>query len=172
MLHEIIEMKRKHVKVLPPKGAAVIHVRVGDVIDPKIDRQKYPGVKIPTASDFWERRTSSRPDLGAPEWSYYVLCVQEIKKKLSRLRRLGIKHIILVYGVYCEGDFPETRKYLVMYKLYCERKGFHVQLQTHSDADEAFVYVCSSTVFSPSGGGFSRLMSKIVQRDHRNIVVR
>ena len=156
-------MKKKYIKELPPSESAVFHLRVGDVIDVKIDPVKYPNITPPTAADFFKRRTSSYPHWGSPQWSFYVDCKNDIDHKLTKLKQMNVKNIILVYGVHSKGDFPETRMYLAMYKLYCEDNGFDVTLKTHDDADESFVYLASASIFSPSSGGFSKLLKRIVK---------
>ena len=81
---------------------------------------------------------------------------------------MGVTKITLVYGVHSQGDFPETRKYLAMYKLFCERHGFSVTLKTHADADESFAFLASASLYSASNGGFSKLIKRIVKYKGHN----
>ena len=46
---------------------------------------------------------------------------------------------------------------------------FEVELVTHSDADVSFAYACHAKHFIPGGGGFSKLMAKVVRHKGNDV---
>ena len=141
----------------PNPKDAVLHLRVGDVID---------NVQGRTALDFWARPTSiyegDTTRLSYPDWSYYVLCEAQFRNLLDKLKTHDISGVKLVYGVHTEGEFPESKEYIRFCKEFIEREGFEVELMSHADADEAFTYMCNAKTFFSTGGGFGRLIGNIV----------
>ena len=150
---------------IPAKDDIVIHVRVGDVIDirSKCPRDYTNGV--PSAIDFWTKRTNSFPWLNDPSWGYYVRCKDDVEDLLKLLRRRSPhSKLKLVYGVHTSGSFLESTRYLHMLRDFCTSWGYDTEFVTHSDADESFIYMCHAHTFCAAGGGFSDLVSKIVRR--------
>lgn len=137
---------------------AVLHLRVGDIID---------NVSGRTALDFWARPTSSyegdKTRLFYPDWSYYVLCEAQFCNLLDKFKSHNISGVKLVYGVHTKGEFPESKEYIRLCKECLEREGFEVELVNHADADEAFTYMCNAKTFFSTGGGFGRLIGDIVE---------
>lgn len=161
LLNNIL-LKKEPNYTLPDHETVVFHIRVGDVIDYGDKVENAEKFDIPTASDFWDKKTCSMPQEGCPLWSYYVLSKNEIKHLLVKLKLLHLHKICLVYGVHTSGEFPESKKYLTMYKQFCEMNGFEVETLCHVDADESLIYMCNSKYFVPSRGGFSKLVASIV----------
>ena len=149
---------------IPMEDDIVLHVRVGDVID---FRSKCPPGytnDVPTAADFWARRTNSFPWLGSPSWAYYVRCKDEIEDLLRLLRRISPHNKLkLVYGVHTSGSFPESIRYLNMLRDHCTSWGYETEFVTHSDADESFIYMCHARTFCAAAGVFSHLVCNIVR---------
>ena len=147
-----------HTSSHPHPNDAVLHLRVGDVID------NVPGR---TALDFWARPTSIYEGepyrLFYPNWSYFVLCETQILEILEKLKHYRISSVKLVYGVHIEGEFPQSKEYIRLCTELLKIKGFCVELVSHADADEAFVYMCNANTFFSTGGGFGQLVGDIVE---------
>jgi len=178
ILNDIISLKEMYYTEKPEDDTAVFHLRVGDVID--FDYEKLENdsekilepheYKIPTAVDFWERKTCSFPHRKCPLWSYYVFTKEEMKHRMTKLKMLNLNKVCFVYGVHTTGEFKESKKYIAMCKELFTKNGFTVDLKCDNDADESFIYMCCSKYFIPSRGGFSKLVSKIVKYRSNHVV--
>jgi hypothetical protein len=145
---------------IPADDAMVMHLRVGDVID---------GTKVPV-HDFLNRRVDSWQALFGPDepctWSpVYVRCLASFDRALKKTEELGIHKISLVYGFHINHHtILKSKRYLASLVVYAQSKGFEVELITDQDADVSFAYACNAKHFIPGGGGFSKLMAKVVRQ--------
>jgi hypothetical protein len=142
----------------PDKNTMVLHLRVGDVID---------GTDVPL-DDFFNRRVNSfyalfgeQPDGWSP---VYVRCLASFDRALKKTKELGFHKISLVYGFHIKGySILKSKRYIAGLVWYAQSKGFDVEMINHADADVCFAYTCKAKHFIPGGGGFSKLMAKVVR---------
>jgi hypothetical protein len=146
---------------VPADDVMVIHLRVGDVID----RTSIP------VEDFLNSRVNSFQALYGYDctefgWSpVYVRCLASFDRALKKTKDLGFHKITLTYGFHIRQSIQKSKKYLAALARHAQSQGFEVEMVTHTDADLSFAYACKAKHFIPGGGGFSKLMSKVVRRN-------
>jgi hypothetical protein len=148
----------------PAEDVMVMHLRVGDVID---------GTNVPL-NDFFNRRVNSyfalfgvQPDGWSP---VYVRCLASFDRALKKTKELGFHKISLVYGFHIKGySILKSKKYIAGLVQYAQSKGFEVEMITSADADVSFAYACHAKHFIPGGGGFSKLMAKVVRHKGNSV---
>jgi hypothetical protein len=143
----------------PAEDVMVMHLRVGDVID---------GTYV-TVREFLEDRVDSYYALFGLKpkgWSpVYVRCLASFDRALKKTQELGFHKISLVYGFHINHHtILKSKRYIASLVVYAQSKGFEVELITDQDADVSFAYACNAKHFIPGGGGFSKLMAKVVRQ--------
>jgi hypothetical protein len=152
-------------KIKPPADdVMVMHLRVGDVID---------GTSVPL-EDFLNRRVNSyfalfqiEPKGFSP---VYVRCLASFDRALNKTKELGFHKISFVYGFHIKNkSIQKSKMYIAHLKQYAQSQGFEVETITDADADVSFAYACSAKHFIPGGGGFSKLMAKVVRHKGNDV---
>ena len=142
---------------IPAEDVMVMHLRVGDVID---------GTDVPV-DDFFNRRVNSYYALFGEEPEgfspVYVRCLASFDRALKKTKELGFHKISLVYGFHIKYKIQKSKKYIAYLAQYAQSQGFEVETITDADADVSFAYACCAKHFIPGGGGFSKLMAKVVR---------
>jgi hypothetical protein len=144
---------------IPADDVMVMHLRVGDVID----RTEMP------VEDFLNQRVDSFRALypkhpEPPDFSpVYVRCLASFDRALKKTKELGFHKISLVYGFHIRQPIEKSKEYLAALAKHAQSQGFEVEMVTHTDADVSFAYACKAKHFIPGGGGFSKLMAKMVR---------
>ena len=143
---------------IPAEDVMVMHLRVGDVID---------GTDVPV-DDFFNRRVNSYYALFGEEPEgfspVYVRCLASFDRALKKTKELGFHKISLVYGFHIVySTMQKSKQYIAGLVRHAQSQGFRVELITHEDADVSFAYGCQAKHFIPGGGGFSKLISKVVR---------
>ena len=165
VLSEIVDGFVKSRKIhAPAEDAMVVHLRVGDVID---------GTKVPL-EDFLNRRVNSyfalfqiEPKGFSP---VYVRCLASFDRALNKTKELGFHKISFVYGFHIKNkSIQKSKMYIAHLKQYAQSQGFEVETITDADADVSFAYACSAKHFIPGGGGFSKLMAKVVRHKGNDV---
>jgi hypothetical protein len=164
VLSDIVdEFATKHETPLPAADVMVMHLRVGDVID---------GTDVPVR-EFFNRRVNSYFALFGIEpegWSpVYVRCLESFDRALKKTKELGFHKIALVYGFHIGYSVKKSRQYLAGLRNYAHSQGFEVEMITHGDADVSFAYACNAKHFIPGGGGYSKLISKVVRHKGHSV---
>ena len=151
---------------IPAEDAMVMHLRVGDVIDDT-------NVSV---DDFLNRRVNSYHALfgiNPPNngWSpVYVRCLASFDRALKKTKELGLHKISLVYGFHIKsGGLLKSKRYIAYLVQHAQDQGFEVEMITDADADVSFAYACSAKHFLPGGGGFSKLMARVVKHRGNNV---
>jgi hypothetical protein len=165
VLSEIIDefMPSRSIKI-PADDVMVLHLRVGDVID----RTDIP------VEDFLNQRVDSfkalYPKQPPQDWSgVYVRCLASFDRALKKTKELGFRKISLVYGFHIRQPIDKSKEYLAALAQHAQSQGFEVELVTHTDADVCFAYACKAKHFIPGGGGFSKLISKVVRSEGNSV---
>jgi hypothetical protein len=155
-----------HNSQIPADDVMVMHLLVGDVID---------------QTDVPVKRFLNRPvnswyemfgvyELQTCNWNpVYVRCLESFDRALKKTTELGLHKICLVYGFHIKEWVPKSRQYIAALVRYARSEGFKVEIMTHADADVSFAYACKAKHFVPGGGGFSKLMSKVVSHHGNNV---
>jgi len=90
-------------------------------------------------------------------------------RALNKTKELGFHKISLVYGFHINGSIQKSKKYIHGLVKHAQSQGFEVEMITHADADVSFAYGCNAKHFIPGGGGFSKLISKVVRQKGNDV---
>ena len=93
------------------------------------------------------------------------------EEKVKRIKSYPIKNITLVAGSHKElHDYQKSSMYINCVKLYFEQHGYHVTLRLGMNPDDDLIFMSQASYFTPSGGGFSSLITELVKRN-KGIVI-
>ena len=147
-------------EAVPAPGELVVHVRIGDVIE-IANRTVMEMLQEPTY--FYDGA------LPAP-WHQYVKPLayfEDIISQSSHFKKITIvaaSHIKL-------SSYLRSCQYLTILKSYLDDHGCHsVRLRTGRLPDDDVLFMTSASAFLPSGGTFSKMISKIVAHNGGEIV--
>lgn len=151
------------------KNRAVIHLRVGEVIDNNIktvhelfhkvhlvNKKKIKDPELEVNGTLSYLGTRPKNPLGYVKNIFYY---QEIAYKL---KKLGVSKIIIIAGGL--GNIgKKSREYVNLVKSFLEDKSFDVEVRINTDADSDLCIMGNSRIFIPSGGGYSKIISEVVR---------
>lgn len=146
------------------KNQAVIHLRVGEVIDnnknnPKHLFNSFQKKFIKNDSELNVHGSLSVLGIGTPQG--YVKDIHYYDKIAEKLKQLGINKIIITPGgLGIIGN--KSKEYINLVKSFFENKSFNVKISMRKNADSDLCIMSNSKIFIPSGGGFSKIISKLV----------
>ncbi len=145
VLEKIIN-SRKVLPNLPENNSIVLHIRLGDTIkDFKNNEFIFSKTHGNWASDISKLRGT----------------LQEIKKVNSKNK---IKKVYLVYGAHKKNiNVKVNLKFLEEVRNIIRSENLKIQ-EINTNPDDDFVFMCHSKIFIKSGGGFSKLISKIIRK--------
>lgn len=148
------------------KGYAALHVRVGDVID----NNKLSVKELWNADDvqfaqktgeslliLWSLFGIKRKMHGYTKSRYYYTNIA------NELKKMGFKKVFVCYGGPTKLH-DKSREYISLIKNLFEKKGIQLLDMSHLSPDTTFVFLSNATVYAPSGGGFSKLISALVDK--------
>lgn len=138
---------------LPDPKTIVMHLRVGDVIDK---------TSICHGSEFWDNRINTWQASGkgsSPSWANYTITKHDFE---SFALPSDATQISIVYGFHTNDDHKKSMEYIQSVEDYLKKRNFRVIFETHETADDALRFMSHAKCFIPSGGGFSRLCSRMV----------
>ena len=164
VLFEIIK-KRTTPELKPDENTLLIHLRIGDVIDNSrfsVDEllsegRNYGAIKSEQKEGEWGGHNYVKP------LSYY----QEV---LEIIQTLPINKIILIGGYHMDGDHSKSEEYVSRIQTFFEENKYRVETRINEDPDEDFILMSNSTYFVQSGGGYSRLIVKMVEMNNNNVL--
>ena len=121
----------------PSKETLIIHIRAGDVIE---------------QSDYTVDEHLSEA-LPYTNKIHYVKPLSYFKDNLKHFK--GINEIVLISGGCHCNDFTKSKDYVAKLSNYLTKQEYKVTTRFNGNPDDDFVYMCNSTNFISSGGGFS-----------------
>ena len=136
--------------LLPDNQTLVVHLRTGDVIDNNdIPVREYLSWNVK-----YHDRNYSR---GLP---FYAEIWDRIQSE-----HLAVDGILVVTGWHVQRPHFRSIAYINEVIKYFEQMVDRVDLRVNENPDEDFVIMSRSTLFVKSGGGFSKMISEMVQRN-------
>jgi hypothetical protein len=149
ILRDIIKQKiKKENFPTPGENKIILHLRLGDVI-----RSYDKKTKKFTVKDNFE----------------YVTKLDKLEKCLQKLD--SQKKILIVYGTHKKNIQIEANKiYLQSIKNVLRSNNFTFQERFSGNPDEDFVFMCKASTFIKSGGGFSKLIADMVERNNGTVI--
>lgn len=149
ILKSILTEKYRQANACPKPHGAVVHCRVGDVIDD----QPY------SVKEFLESARLHKPigkNYVKPR-NFYESIATRLKTQHPKVNR-----ITLVAGFHSSGKHGKSLEYLRQVRQIFENHGYIVTLRLNKPADDDFIFMTRCNIFVASGGGFSRLISMLV----------
>jgi hypothetical protein len=154
ILLDILKERTVNESQTPPKDMLLIHLRIGDVID----NTPY------MAKDFLSRQIY----FGG---TAYVKPLSYFQKILEEAKRRSITSITLIGGFHLSlKSKNKSLEYVKQIREFFEKNGMTTSERIDSPPDEDFIYLCNATYYTPSGGGFSSLIRKIVELKGNTII--
>jgi hypothetical protein len=146
--------------ISPEPDEIVIHLRAGNVIEHDI-RSVDELLEKPCLAKQSEGHQRLSPQLYVRPLKYHKLLQQAYKnKKLNKAT--------IIIGGHMTKTFNKSLEYLDKIRLSWESNGFRVKVLNTSNADNDFVYMCRSSYFVSSGGGYSMLVNVIRKLENTN----
>jgi hypothetical protein len=137
------------------ENTAVIHLRVGDVIE----------LNPSSVLEILTKYTYTNEH----KFSNYTPPLKYFNKKISKLRDLGIVNIIIIAGSHVDMATPKSCLYISAVVNYFESEGFLVNTRLGQNADTDFILMANAKVFIPSTNGWFTRMATAVSKDLGNI---
>ena len=157
LIQEIIDQRSTNKSIrhlLPGDHALVVHLRTGDVIDnddrPISDFLKYDDVTA-------HSRHGRNDTRGL---SFY----QDIWKQLQR-EGIDIDRILLLTGWHYKQPHWRSIEYINAVIKFMETLVDRVDIRINENPDEDFLIMVHSKCFVKSGGGFSKMIGGVVERN-------
>ena len=153
VLNEIVN-ETKIVKY-PGEKVLVIHIRTGDELNKSV---------LWSVDRFLSEENKDHPYIKNMKYFQSIQIPENIEK------------IVLVTNVYGGGDtrstddFSRSYEYIEKIKRHFEKTKI-VETRINMEADEDFVFMSTSKYFTPTGGGFSELVEKIVRYRGNKILI-
>lgn len=155
----------KYDRSRPADDEAIVHLRMGDVIESADDRWKksdlyefiYKGVVIPVKKS-------------------HVWLIRDYEEKVKKIKAIGIKKIVLLGNMHHCNTTTTTmnKQYLACMVEFFEEHGFNVEVNIPPDnavnslhftnVDAEFIYMTKSKVFVPSKTTLDTSFSVIIGR--------
>jgi hypothetical protein len=139
------------------KKYIIIHIRTGDIIEKSkcnINNLLY--------------------NTSVCNYSKYIKPLSYYKNKINLLKSSCKKFKILIISGFHLGNSINNIKSIQYLKQIANKlkdDNIKIKLRINKDADEDFLIMCNSKYYIPSGGGFSSLISNMVQRKNGTILI-
>lgn len=163
ILWEIVNKKSINKDNLPTSKDLVIHLRLGDAVENSENSENF--LKIPyKPEDFLIDQVSFNNGI-------YTYPLKHYYDKLKIIKKHGIKNIILVTGSHKNlTSYSKSHAYINCIHKFFEDYDFNVSTRIGNHADDDFIFMSNSKFFSKCGGGYSALVSNMVEKSN-NIIL-
>lgn len=177
LLKEVVEKRISAMTDIPPADAAVIHLRLGDVLEAAVEpvsdmlrEQQYfyrenRNVTPCRCEPPWQNPTG-RPLLHS--WNAYVRPLSYFSsidwRNFSSVVIMGSAHLGLetTNAPVSDGVKPVAScEYTYALKTYLQRLGIRVTMRLGKPPEDDIVFASQARTFVVTGGGFSRLLGKL-----------
>jgi len=154
LLWELIE-RHANGTLLPSSRTAVIHLRVGDVID-------FEPASRPNSVFLCRALRTGTAN------NFYVRPLVYWSRVADDMIASGIHDATLVAGSHMKPTGATNRlsrscQYVYAVGRYLEKRRISVAYRLGGDPDDDFVYISHARYFVPSGGGFSSVLARLVE---------
>ena len=172
VMREVIDDVRSIREIETPKAdCCVIHLRTGDIIDTS---------EFSVDQTLEKKRYYQMDEKGRyikARWNQYAKTMRYYVAVAKKLKRLGVKRLEFSYRLDFApfpdldrsrmfgrvGDHQKSAEYVRKISDFFIGESFDVVRYESKDADHDFIYMCNSGHFVPSGGGFSKTISRMVK---------
>jgi hypothetical protein len=145
-----------------------LHIRLGDVIEQsKYSAEEHYNKSLPSVGPTLAKPTHAGGYCYIEPKEFYLKKIKKVKEDFDGLDS------VTIYSSY-HGVCPshnKTDEYLEKIIGLFEEHGIHVKTQIdNQDIDLDFVKLCKSKYYTPSHGGFTRLITKLVLNYGNSII--
>ena len=147
--YKVLEDIIDGIPLLPSKKTLIIHLRCGDVLE-----------KSPYSVS--EHLNS---ELRYKNGIYYVKPRSYYNRILQNIKKYDIKNVEIITGFHNSKKYPKSIVYINAIKNMFDFK-YKTRVISGRSPDYDFAYMSHSKYFVKSGGGFSRLIAKMVERNN------
>lgn len=147
-----------------------VHLRLGDVIDNhERSVDDFMNGNYQVNEELWDsmngrRWRGSSCTAQRCETEGYVKPLDYFKTLLLKVPST-VRRVILISGSHVETKNPQkSTEYLQRLQRFFEQNGFEVEVRWNNPPDEDFVLMSNANYFVPTGGGFSELIVRVVQK--------
>ena len=137
------------IPLYPSKNTLIIHLRCGDVLE-----------KSPYSVS--EHLNS---ELRYKNGIYYVKPRSYYNRILQNIKKYDITNVEIITGFHNSKKYPKSIVYINAIKYMFDFK-YKTRIISGRSPDYDFAYMSHSKYFVKSGGGFSRLIGKMVERNN------
>ena len=179
ILSAVIDDLRSTRKIeIPRTDCCVIHLRTGDVIN----NSEF------TVDEFFSKKRyyvydHHKHSYIKKQWNQYVKTREYYERVAKKLKRLDIKQVSFPCNFnfqpytftrtrnnrHSKDDFKSIDYAQRVYDLFA-KESFDVVKHEGHDVDYDFTYMCNSSFFVPSGGGLSRIISRMIKLKGKKVV--
>lgn len=163
----------------PSTDCCIIHLRTGDIIN----NSEFSVDQLMSEKRYFQRNRKNGKYIKA-NWNQYVKTKQYYLLVAEKLKKINIKKVLFLYNLdfnpfadsetsgryQCNLNNEKSAKYVEEVKSIFIKNSFKIVEYKCQDVDYDFIYMCSSEIFVPSGGGFSRLIEEIVKSREKTII--
>ena len=142
-------------KHLSYQNSIIVHLRTGDVVD----KSEYSVDQLLSGERAWNGRFYVKP------LSYYVNIVRKLKQSCPQCHNITI----LTGFHYKKLNTDKSVQYINRIQNFFENNEYTVVVRKDGDPDDDFLIMCNSKYFVKGGGGFSDIISKIVQERGKQV---
>lgn len=171
-LAAIVGRRGRRAPDLPGRDTLVVHLRLGDVTETPMGpngRRVVP----PSAHDLWEVggvvEKSGRQYI-KPR-AYFERALERTPPAVTRVTFVGSLHHNEGAKGMTKGA-PRSAMYRDLVEAFFVARGYEVAHRWEGLPDDDFVYMAHARYFAQSGGGYSRLVARCVDRLNGTVVVR
>lgn len=143
----------------PDKNTYVIHIRVGDVID----GQSEDVATILSRPIYYSFYSNTPFNFFNNHFNTYTKNINYYESKLKVLQSYPIKKIIIVAGSHIFSNYDKSSLYINCIALYFRNSGYDVSLRLGHNSDQDLYFMSHASYFTPSGGGFSSIVSTLIK---------
>ncbi len=155
ILLDIVKNRTQKSEQIPSKDMLVIHLRIGDVID---DMPQ-------TAAEFLSH------EVKYSNGHNYVKPLSYYQKIIDKIKPLSLSSISLIGGFHkTTSGSRKSLEYVAGVRNFFEKNGFKVTERINFNPDDDFIFMSNALYFTPSGGGFSRIIKTMVEKQNHTII--
>ena len=144
--NQLLNIINKRKPIFKNHNYAIIHLRIGDVIDSS-DK---------SLNEMLNKYTLYK-NIGN-----YVKPLDYYNRIINTIKKNKITKILLIGGFHNGRNHQKSYEYVKQIQNHFKNNGFECYTRINSNADEDFLIMCYSKYFIPSGGGFSNIIKNIV----------
>lgn len=140
-----------------------MHLRTGDVMtkdNPEVDKKNI--------NSYLKKHIKNKNGVNRVKpLSYYDKVIKYLKKN-----NINNKNILIITGWHYIDTIKKENslKYIEEIKKFFEKNGYNVTTRLNEDPDEDFIIMSNSKYFVQSGGGYSRLIGKMIELNGNTVI--